>query len=665
MLSDVNGYKTRPEWFIGKGSFGSVYKAEKNGVFYALKVFQSELLKTEYKSRLDREMKAIQKISHPNVVKFHDFGTFKENEFEYFYIVMDFVDGQPLTNFVGTVQEAKCIEIINSILDTLDSVHKEGIIHRDLKPANIIIDQKGVPIILDFGLAKLIDYSSITQTGERVGTFFYMSPEQVTDSKNIDNRSDYFSIGVIFYQMLTGVLPYDATNLPALIDQIKNQYPKNPSELNRSITNQTENVILKLLEKTPYKRFQTVDAIKNALKLKPEERPKKLDLSIRHFTRLLHTEKGIFEDSLKEGLIERVIFPANFFKFYHLTVKVLRGSKIPFTTDPATNRLTYTAFSKTSGVQELPYSSGSEVTPIQKKDFHSISQVQSYVKKVIEYQIDNGVTELAAPFFFAKNSTDDWFNINLKLLKESIDYRDQYHKSLPLWAGICMNVDNWHDDDEKNMILNHYVKANPDGFFVYGDPICGQSNLTQLFHYTDLLKKLQKSSSTPVVACRVNGLGLILLSLGISGISSGIASLDNFREAILSDTQEGYAADPRYYISELLSMISLKKKVTTKLTDIAKSSIGAALQCHCNYCNGLTSGQLTQHNLKLHFLLRRKQEIEEIKSVSEPERLSFIETKIDKALEYARTLSKEGIEVADLSHLKTWKALILQFKKKD
>lgn len=665
MLSDVNGYKTRPEWFIGKGSFGSVYKAEKNGAFYALKVFQSELLKTEYKSRLDREMKAIQKISHPNVVKFHDFGTFKENEFEYFYIVMDFVDGQPLTNFVGTVQEAKCIEIINSILDTLDTVHKEGIIHRDLKPANIIINQKGVPIILDFGLAKLIDYSSITQTGERVGTFFYMSPEQVTDSKNIDNRSDYFSIGVIFYQMLTGVLPYDATNLPALIDQIKNQYPKNPSELNRSITNQTENVILKLLEKTPYKRFQTVDAIKNALKSKPEERPKKLDLSIRHFTRLLHTEKGIFEDSLKEGLIERVIFPANFFKFYHLTVKVLRGSKIPFTTDPATNRLTYTAFSKTSGVQELPYSSGSEVTPIQKKDFHSISQVQSYVKKVIEYQIDNGVTELAAPFFFAKNSTDDWFNINLKLLKESIDYRDQYHKSLPLWAGICMNVDNWHDDDEKNMILNHYVKANPDGFFVYGDPICGQSNLTQLFHYTDLLKKLQKSSSTPVVACRVNGLGLILLSLGISGISSGIASLDNFREAILSDTQEGYAADPRYYISELLSMISLKKKVTTKLTDIAKSSIGAALQCHCTYCNGLTSGQLTQHNLKLHFLLRRKQEIEEIKSVSEPERLSFIETKIDKALEYARTLSKEGIEVADLSHLKTWKALILQFKKKD
>lgn len=546
MLSNVNGYNTKPEWFVGKGSFGSVYKAEKDGNFFALKVFQSELLKTEYKSRLDREIKAIQKISHPNVVKFHDFGTFKENEFEYFYFVMDFVDGQPLTNFVGTVEEEKCVQIIESVLETLDAVHKEGVIHRDLKPANIMINQKGVPVILDFGLAKLIDYSSITQTGERVGTFSYMSPEQVTDSKNIDNRSDYFAVGVITYHLLTGVLPYDATNLPALIDQIKNQYPKNPSELNPKISNQMENVILKLLEKEPYKRFQTVDDIKNALQSKPEVRPKKLDLSIKHFIRLLHTEKGIFEEALKENLVERVIFPANFFKFYHPTVKVLRSSGIPFTTDPATNRLTYTAFSKTAGVQELPYSSGDEVTPIQKKDFHSISQVQEYVKKVIDFQTANGVTELAAPFFFAQNSTDEWFNINLKLLKESIDYRDQYHKSLPLWAGICMNVENWHDEDEKNKILNYYVKASPDGFFVYGDPISSQSNLTQLFHYADLLHKLQISSSSPVVACRVNGLGLILLSLGISGTSSGIASLDNFRESILSDTQEGYSADPRY-----------------------------------------------------------------------------------------------------------------------
>jgi serine/threonine-protein kinase len=489
MTSNINGYNIKPEWFLGKGSFGSVYKAEKDGKFFAVKIFQSELLQTEYKDRLDREIKAIQKINHPNVVKLYDFGLFKDNDFEYFYIVMDLVEGKSLNEYVGSVEEKKCIEIIESVLDTMDSVHLQGIIHRDLKPANIMINLEGTPIILDFGLAKLIDYSSITQTGERVGTFYYMSPEQVTDSKNIDNRSDYFSIGIIFYQLLTGLLPYDAANLPALIDQIKNQYPKNPSELNSSISNHIENVILKLLEKSPYQRYQSVDDIKNAIKNIPEERPKTLDLSDRFFVRLLHNEKSVFDEALKESLIDRIIFPANFFNLCKPTVKLIRDTKVSFTTDPSTNRLTYSAFSKTKGIQELPYSSGDEVIPIQKKDFHSITQVQEYVKKVLDFQIQNGVTELASPFFFAKNSSDDWFNINLKLLKESIAYRDQYHKDKPIWGGICMNIDNWHDDDEKNKILNNYVKADPGGFFVYSDPIENTSNLVQLLQYADLLKK--------------------------------------------------------------------------------------------------------------------------------------------------------------------------------
>lgn len=665
MLTNINGYNTKPEWFLGKGSFGSVYKAEKDGQFFAIKIFQSELLQTEYRDRLDREIKAILKISHPNVVKVFDFGKFNENEFEYFYIVMDLIEGLPLTEYIGGVDEKKCLEIIKSITDTIDSIHAQGIIHRDLKPANIIINQKGVPIILDFGLAKLIDYSSITQTGERVGTFYYMSPEQVTDSKNIDNRSDYFSIGIIFYQLLTGQLPYDAVNLPALIDQIKNQYPKNPSELNLNISNQTENVILKLLEKNPYQRYQSAIEIKNALESAPEEQTSKLDLSDRFFVRLLHNEKSIFDEALKESLIERVIFPANFFTMCQPTVKLIRETGIHFATDPTTNRLTYSAFSKTKGVQELPYSSGDEVIPIQKKDFHSILQVQEYVKKVLDFQIQNGVNELAAPFFFAKNSSDDWFNINLKLLKEAVSFRDQYYSDMPIWGGICMNIDNWHDDDEKNKILNNYVKTKVDGFFIYGDPINNSANLVQLFHYTDLLNKLQTAANAPVIACRVNALGLILMCLGVSGMSSGVAALDSFRELILSDTQEGYSTDSRYYIPELLSMISLKKNVATKLLDIAKSSIGSELKCPCKYCEGIYSGTpLTQRNMKLHFLFRRKQELEEIKILSAEDRLIYINKKIDLAIGYAKTLSNERIEVGDFSQLNIWKNLIQHFMKK-
>lgn len=664
MISNINGYLVKPEWFIDKGSFGSVYKAEKEGKFFAIKIFQSELLKTSFKDRIDREIKAIKKISHPNVVKLYEYGTFVDNEFEYFYIVMDYVDGRTLTDFIGSIDETKSIEIIESVLDTLNAIHSDGIIHRDLKPSNIKINNNGVPIILDFGLAKLIDYSAITQTGERVGTYYYMSPEQVLDSKSIDYRSDYFSIGVLLYQLMTGVLPYDATNLPALINQIQNQYPKNPTEINEAISNQLENVILKLLEKEPYKRPQTVSDIINEIHSKPPEKIRRLDLSARCYIRLLNNEKEVFVEGFKEGLISHVIFPANFFSRFIPTLKTIVDSKLPFSTDPATNRLPYSAFSKTMGVKELPYSSGNEVSPIEEEDFSSISQIQSYVSKVLKFQIENGVTELVAPFFFASNTNSNWFQINLKLLKESINFRDNSYPKMPIWGGICMNVEKWHNEKEKNTILNSYVKISPDGYFVYGDPIGNQSNLTQLFHYADLLKKLQVSSSSPVVACRVNGFGLILLSLGISGISTGIASLDSFSEHILSDTKGDYGVDPRYYLPELLGMISLKGGVTTKLIDISNSSVGDELKCSCEYCSSINSGVLTNRNIKLHFLHNKNEEIHELMKLKDEDRLEFIEKRVNKAIDYVKILKKENIKVGDFSYLNTWSSLIQQFKKK-
>lgn len=264
MIQEINGYKTKSEWFLGKGSFGSVYKAEKEGKFYAIKIFQTEILKNEYRKFLDREIKALQKIDHPHVVKFHESGIFTDKGFEYFYIVMDLIEGNKLSTYIGSGNEKNIVSIIKSVITTLDFVHNQGVLHRDLKPDNIIVTKEGIPVLLDFGLSKLIDYTSIIQTGEHVGTFHYMSPEQISDSKNIDPRSDYFSLGVILYQLLTGVLPFDAPNLPALIVQIQSRYSKTPSDINPNISNQVENIILKLLEKQPHARYQKASEIIDA-----------------------------------------------------------------------------------------------------------------------------------------------------------------------------------------------------------------------------------------------------------------------------------------------------------------------------------------------------------------------------------------------------------------
>lgn len=650
---------------IGTGSFGAVYRATKDSKNYAIKIIRTDILHESAKSRLDAEIRAIQKIQHPNVVKLHEHGGYTENAFEYVYIVMDLIEGHTLTRHIGNVDEDTAVKIIKSVLETLAAIHESGVYHRDLKPENIMIAPDGTPVILDLGLAKLVDYTSITQTGERLGTYYYMSPEQITDSKRIDERSDYFAVGIILYQLVTGELPYSAANLPALVEQIKNAYPKNPTQLNPELSNEFENVLLKMLEKDPFRRYQTADDIIKALESEPLAVTRRLDLRQRFYLRLNHNDKSLLQEAYKEGLVDSVIYPASYFARNHPTVDVLK--KLPdlvFATDPGTNRLSYSSFSKTKGILELPYSSGSPVEPTSPDDFVTLTQVQDFVKAVLDYQATNGVNELCAPFFYAKTPSDPWYEINLKLLKESVAYRNSNLDTSPLWAGICMNVDGWHDKTEKNRILNDYSRIEADGYMVYGDPIGKGSNLTQLYHYADLLLTLQESSNAPVVASRVNGIGLVLVAFGLSGTSAGAASLDSFREEILSDKSEGYTNDPRYYIPELLSMVSLTKGADTKIRAIQNTTISDELKCECKYCESINSGTVVHADIKKHHLLRRTQELAEIAELDEDERKTYIAQRIDDAIGFEATLKRESVKLGDMSELITLRDLVAQLMKR-
>ncbi|OGC70036.1 hypothetical protein A2415_01605 [candidate division WWE3 bacterium RIFOXYC1_FULL_39_7] len=665
MIGNVNGYTVKEEWFIDKGTFGAVYKAFKDDVFYAIKVFQSDYVISDYgKDRVLREIKALQKIDHPNVVKIHDFGIFTEHGFEYYYLIMDFVDGSTLGELVGQLRETESMRIIKSVLETLEKVH-EVAIHRDLKPQNIKIKKDGTPIILDFGLAKLIDYSSITQTGERLGSYAYMSPEQVTDSKNVDARSDFYSIGVIFYELVTGTSPYDAVNLPALIEQIKNRYPTPPSELNPEISYKTETLILKLLEKEPYKRYQSIKEIISVINTDIKPRRGLLDIESTYFVRLLHNEKTVILEAIDKGLASNLIFPAHFFAKQHPTVKELSERKIRLITDPSTNRMNYTAFTKTLSVRQLPYAPEDKVTPYQKKDFQSIEQIKTFVRNVLKYQIENSNTELVAPFFYAKDADDEWFSINLRLLRESLNIRDELYPDVPLWASICMSIEKWYAEDTRKYILNNYVRWAPDGFLIYPDKIDNNTSISQLYHYTKLLLELQKYADRPVVACRSNTFGLILLAAGIKGIGSGMSALDSFSEDLLTSDEEDYSVGTRYYYPELMTMIWLEKNLPTRLIDIYKSSLGEELKCNCPYCKPLyDKGELPRSNVKLHFLYRKFQELEQIRNLTEKEqRLEYLENRTKKALGYLKELRDKEIKVvSSYAHLNTWLELIDKLK---
>lgn len=662
MIGNINGYITKEEWFLGRGGFGSVYKAEKDGNFYAVKIIQTEFLKTDYdKARLQREVDALKKINHDRIVRYYEHGVYEDKGFEYFYIVMDYVEGTNLKEVIGIVDETNAVPITEGILDALEYMHSEGIIHRDLKPENIILDKEGKPVILDFGLAKLVDYTSITPSESTLGTYCYMSPEQIKDSKDVDNRSDYFSIGVTLYELITGILPYDATNLPELIKQITERHPTPPSEINPSISNGFEDFILTLLEKESHQRYQNAAEIRVAITEDKREEKSFLDMSSRYMFNILNTEKEIVSRGIKDNLVENVIFSANLLKQYHPTAKILSEAPIRFISDPATNRLPYTVFSETTGVRELPYAPVDETTPLQVKDLQSISEVKDFVKSVIEHQNEYGVSEFVAPFFYAVNPDDEWSSINIQLLKESIRYRDENYPKVPLWGGVCIGVEDLYKDEIANKILNRYVRVAPDGFLVYGDSIgAGSSNIVQLTHYSRLLLKLQDSAKVPVVAARTGTFGLILMCLGLSGASSGLAALESFGQNLLSESKGDYGIDPRYYVPSLLSFISLPKGVTLKLKDVYGSSIKEILNCGCSSCVNLSElSSLSNKQVKLHFLEKRKEELDAIKDLTIEERIVYMKDRIDEAIKNQKILKREGIKVVNtVESLGAWKTVL-------
>jgi len=203
---------------IGRGGMGVVYKARQRQLdrIVALKILPPESgADPQFAERFAREGRALARLNHPNIVAVHDFGqtAAAEGASGLFYLVMEFIDGANLRQLLQTksIAPEQAIAIVPRICEALQFAHEEGVMHRDIKPENILIDKRGRVKIADFGLAKILgvepqDYT-LTQSGMSVGTPRYMAPEQMDHPELVDHRADIYSLGVVFYEMLTGELP--------------------------------------------------------------------------------------------------------------------------------------------------------------------------------------------------------------------------------------------------------------------------------------------------------------------------------------------------------------------------------------------------------------------------------------------------------------------------
>ncbi len=251
---------------IGAGGMGEVYLAHDTKLDrkVALKFLSFHLSQDKTsRARFTREAKAAAKLDHPNIVPVHEVGEYKGRPF----FAMAHIEGQSLREVIkqGKLSVQGAIDYCMQICEGLNEAHTAGVVHRDIKPGNIIIDTKNKPRILDFGLATLSGEEKLTKTGSTLGTVGYMSPEQIT-GKDVDHRSDIFSIGVILYEMLTGRRPFEGDNDTAVARSITDTTPEPVSRYKSGVSGELQQVVDKALSKDPTLRYQTADGLLSDLR---------------------------------------------------------------------------------------------------------------------------------------------------------------------------------------------------------------------------------------------------------------------------------------------------------------------------------------------------------------------------------------------------------------
>jgi serine/threonine protein kinase len=262
---NVGNYKIINQ--LGRGGMAVVYKAHESSLnrIVALKVLSSRLSEdTEYIKRFQREARAAAQLNHPNIVQIYAIG--EEEGIHYF--AMEYIKGESLSDVkrkTGKMAPKKAIPLIKQVAEALGEAHKAGLVHRDIKPSNIMINAMGRAKVTDFGIAYVSrEQTRLTQEGSIIGTPEYLSPEQC-EGRNIDGRSDIYSLGVTFYELLTGKTPYEAdTPVSMLMQIVKGNFPP-IAEVNPDVPESVQRVVEKMMHTDTNSRYADVNEVIAAL----------------------------------------------------------------------------------------------------------------------------------------------------------------------------------------------------------------------------------------------------------------------------------------------------------------------------------------------------------------------------------------------------------------
>jgi len=270
-IGHVFGDRYEIEEWIAQGGMSTVYKACDPNLrrTVAVKLIHPHLSSDpEFVQRFEQEATAVAQLRHPNIIQVYDF----DHDDDVYYMVLEYVEGETLQARLKAVNAvnrrlplAMTIQIMATVCDAVDYAHRSGMIHRDLKPANVMVNQQGQPILMDFGVAKMLGETRFTATGTVIGTALYMSPEQARGLRP-DERADVYSLGVMLFEMLSGHPPFEGDSAVVILMKHVNEPVPDLRQLNLSIPNDLVAVVEKALAKNPAERYQSAAEVAAALR---------------------------------------------------------------------------------------------------------------------------------------------------------------------------------------------------------------------------------------------------------------------------------------------------------------------------------------------------------------------------------------------------------------
>ena len=565
------------------GAVGDLYFVERGGVRTALKVLRPDI-PTE---RTERELEALQRITHPGVVRFLGHGVFNYQGLPYRYIEMERVEGHRLTDDLRAINAQPVgarIDLVVKLLDAVEAIDAQHVVHRDIKPDTIIIRADGSPVIVDLGWAKLTDATTITIVGQRTGSLAYNSPEQYR-GEPVDGRSDLFAVGIVAYKIVIGRHPFwseDPAQSPDWAAHAQGR-PLVGLLTEPGLSDEVADAIDSLLEADPANRpasgrvaWENIRAAQGGSRPPLEVFPRSVFLVNIGFLKS-HLETGFFGITTLDGdVLELRVNSAGSAGAHlqrgQLTHRLVDPSSPMSLWPQAQQRPMYASHALPHDIDVLQLASDN-------------AYADAFVAPFLALQSQLGVTEYIAPYVYAGVGHLESVETSMRLAEIAVSKAG----TTPVLAGVALEGSILMDSTARQQVTRALTGARVPGYYVLVND--NRADFRQLDHedlvvgMRELTRALRRARKA-VVFGRVGSVGLCLLAVGAAGFSSGVEAKGMHYSPEDPDPPEGGGAATieRYYVRGLFGFLRSEELRSALTVNDPTTNASPLAACGCAFC---------------------------------------------------------------------------------